>query len=306
VTAIFAFLPIRQTQSHLPRNLSDKVNGVIGLMRIGTNVHSMMAQHRLAGTVQAEEQTSYRLSSGDRVYRAAEDPAGLAISEKLKAKSKSTQMAERNANDGVSLLQVAEGTLQTVHELSGRLRELALQAATSTVGDGERVIINKEYQELKKEIQRTTEAASYNGMNILNGHGGRYDFQIGVNAEKKKDYISYDMNKVMNSINSLGLGGTDVLTMDHSQNVLSSIDQAIEKVSGGRASLGSLVNRMDSAIQNLQMSNEGSEASKSRIRDTDIAKETSNRAVTTIKKNATLALLTQVNKVPQRIQRLVE
>lgn len=274
-------------------------------MKVGTNTLSLLAQRRLGQVMNRQEEESIKLSSGDRIYTAAYDPAGLAISEGMRARSVSNQQAQRNVNDGISLLQVAEGTLNVLHEIGGRLRELAMQSATDTVGANERLIADKEFSNLKQEIQRLTSSTKYNGNHVINGKGSVYDIQIGVGNKSTEDRITYDLQKVLASANNFGLNGIDIRTKEGARSAFSSIDGMLGEVSSSRAKLGSAMNRMESARHSLQIHDENIQSSRSKIRDADVAAEASNHAKDEIIKSATIDMLNLVNKSPERVARLL-
>ncbi len=273
------------------------------IVRIGTNVQSMIGQRALTKSIQDAEVSSLKLSSGNRIYTAAVDPSGLAITEKMRAKSAGLSQAKRNANDTISLLQIAEGSLSSVHQLGGRLKELALQSSTDTLSDSDRQIANKEFQSLKTEIKRMQESVSYNGRRLTD-NGGAFSMQIGVN-NTSNDKINFDMKKALRSLDQLGISSTSIATRNSSRLALGTLDNMIEKVSASRADLGSTSTRMESAINNLMVSKEATESSKSQIRDTDFASEATNRATIEIKKNATMALLTSANHLPDQVMKLL-
>ncbi|MCK6595533.1 MAG: flagellin FliC [Bacteriovoracaceae bacterium] len=273
-------------------------------MRVSTNVNSMVAQRILKGHTIDESRENVRLSSGDRITSAAYDPSGLAISEKLRAKSRSLYQAERNSNDAISLLQVAEGSLGVMADMSQRLRELAMQASTDTVSDMDRSIIDKEFQSLKNEIKRLTESTKFNGNHIINDKGSVYDLQIGIGGDAFNDRLRYDMKRVMDSSNNFGIGNVDLRSKDSAQNSLKAISSMMSQISSSRAELGAMSNRMTSVIQNLQMSKEGTAATNSKIRDTDVAKESAEKMKTQIAANATSAMLANANSTPSVILKL--
>ncbi|MDD0851961.1 flagellin [Halobacteriovorax sp. GB3] len=274
-------------------------------MKVNTNPLSLLAQRRLGQVARRQEEESLRLSSGNRVYRAAFDPAGLAISAKLNAKSVSNLQAQRNVNDGVSLLQVAEGTLDTLHKIGGRLRELAMQAANDTVGVHEREIANREFVSLKDEVKRLTSSTKFNGNHILNGKGSVYDIQIGVNNNNREDRVSYNLEDVLKSANNFGLASVNITSKVGAQNSFRAIDGMLEEISSSRAKLGSAMNRMTSSLNNLQIHRENVEKSKSKIQDADVAKEASDHAKDEIIKNATLDMLRLVNQSPSHVAKLL-
>lgn len=274
-------------------------------LRINTNVTSLAAQRTLGNNNTEQAQTLGKLSSGTRIVRSADDAAGLAISEKLKAQVRSTNQAERNANDGISMIQTAEGGLNEVSNILIRLRELSVQSASDTVGDTERKFTDLEYQNLKQEIERISQVTEFNGKKLLNGQGDQYDFQIGINNDNFQDRISFDTQLLNSTIGSLGVDGLSVASKDDAQNGLSSIDNAIQMVSGQRAELGAKQNRLTSTIQNLQISSENLSAANSRIRDTDYAAETAKKTKLDILTNAGTSVLAQSNAQGQAALQLL-
>lgn len=273
--------------------------------RINTNVASLSAQRSLGINNRESQNTLSKLSSGSRITRAADDAAGLAISEKLNARIKSTAQANRNANDGISMVQTAEGGLDEVSNMLTRLRELSIQSASDTVGDTERSFSDMEYQNLKQEIERISQVTEFNGMKLLSGQGDKLDFQIGVNNDDFQDRISYDVQNTNASIASLGVDSLSVATKEGAQNSLQNIDSAIEKVSGQRAALGAIQNRLISTSNNLQVTNENLSSANSRIRDVDYAQASADNARNNILGQAGTAVLAQANQQGQNALRLI-
>jgi flagellin len=274
-------------------------------LRINTNVSSLAAQRTLGVNNAEQSQTLGKLSSGTRIVRSADDAAGLAISEKLKAQVRSVNQAERNANDGISMIQTAEGGLNEISNILVRLRELSIQSASDTVGDTERQFTNLEYQNLKQEMERISQVTEFNGKKLLNGEGDSYDFQIGINNDQFQDRISFDTQRLNSSIASLGVDGLAVSSKEEAQNGLAAIDAAIQNVSGQRAELGAKQNRLSSTIQNLQVSSENLSAANSRIRDTDYAAETAKKTKLDILTNAGTSVLAQSNAQGQAALKLI-
>ncbi len=264
-------------------------------LRINTNVVSLSAQRQLGVSNTQKQHSLEKLSSGTRITRAADDAAGLAISEKFKAQIRGLKQAERNAGDGISMIQTAEGGLNEVSNILSRLRELSMQAASDTVSDTERGFTNLEYQNLKQEIERISQVTEFNGNKLLNGVGGVYDFQVGINNDAFQDRITFDTNTLNSSVNALGVSEIDISSKGGAQNSLAVLDQAIETVSGQRAQLGAKQNRLSSTIQNLQVFNENLSAANSRIRDTDFAEETAKNTKLNILTNAGASVLAQSN-----------
>lgn len=263
--------------------------------RINTNVSAIAAQRAIGKTNMEQESSLQKLSSGSRINKASDDAAGLAISEKMKAEIRSARQADRNANDGISMVQVAEGGLNETQNILTRLRELAIQSASDTVGDAERNFTNMEYQNLLQEVDRISKVTEFNGRHLLDGSGDKLDFQVGTKADRETSVITYDSTLVNAGSGELGVEGLDVSSKDGAQSSLQSVDMAIEKVSGQRAFLGALQNRLISTSQNLQVSTENLSAANSRIRDVDYAEETAKSAKNSILQAAGTSVLAQAN-----------
>ena len=273
--------------------------------RINTNVSSIAAQRSLTIGNRESESTLAKLSSGSRITKAADDAAGLAISEKLKARIRSTDQANRNANDGISMVQTAEGGLDEISSMLTRLRELSIQSASDTVGDTERSFTDMEYQNLKQEIERISQVTEFNGLKLLDGQGEKLDFQIGVNNDVFQDRISYDVKNTNASLESLGVNEISVVSKENAQNAIKTIDGAIERISGQRASLGAIQNRLISTSKNLEITNENLSAANSRIRDVDYAKASAANARNNILNQAGTSVLAQANQQGQGALRLI-
>ncbi len=273
--------------------------------RINTNVSSIAAQRSLTKSNRDSQSTLAKMSSGTRITKAADDAAGLAISEKLKARIRSNSQANRNTNDGISMVQTAEGGLDEISNMLTRLRELSVQTASDTVGDTERGFTNMEYQNLKQEIERISQVTEFNGIKLLSGEGGILDFQVGVNNDEFQDRISYNTASQNAKLDSLGLTSLDVSQKEGAQNSLAVIDNAIEKVSGQRASLGAIQNRLISTSNNLETTNENLSAANSRIRDVDYAAAAADNAKNNILGQAGTSVLTQANAQGQNALRLL-
>ena len=265
------------------------------MFRIGTNTQSLLAQRNLGQVVRAEEKETVKLSSGSRIAKAAYDPSGLAIATGMKAKSVSNQQVQRNVNDSISLFQVAEGTLNVMHDIAGRLRELTIQAANDKLSNVDRVVANKEFRGLVTEVERLTASTKFNGNHLINGEGSVYDFQIGVNNNAKEDRIRYNLQEILDSGNNFGLNNANVLTKEAAQNNISIVNKMTSEISSSRAKIGSGMNRMEATLANLQYSHENIEASKSKIADTDFAKSTANSVKNSIMKQTTTSMLAQAN-----------
>lgn len=273
--------------------------------RINTNVSSLSAQRSLSVNNREAESNLAKLSSGNRITKAADDAAGLAISEKMKSGIRSMKQADRNANDGISMVQIAEGGLNEVSSILTRMRELAVQTASDTVGDVERDMTNMEYQNLKLELDRISQVTEFNGKKLLDGTGGQYDFQVGINNDSFQDRISYDASRVNAGLEGLAVTELDVSTKTGSQESLGALDKAIETVSGQRAFLGAIQNRLVSTSNNLQVSVENLSAANSRIRDVDYADATATKAKNDILNSAGTSVLAQANMSGQNALKLI-
>jgi flagellin len=268
-------------------------------LRINTNTASLNAQKNLMGTKLGLDKSLERLSSGYRINRAGDDAAGLAISENLKAQIRGLKQASRNAQDGVSLVQVAEGSLNEISSILIRLRELAVQAASDTIGPVERQFLNVEYDQLISEVDRIADGTEFNGTQLLSGTGSILDFQVGTRNDPNIDRLSFDASKADANAAALGVNLTSVADKASAQNSLSAIDQAIVSVSAMRADFGAVQNRLQSTISNLAVSVENMSAANSRIRDVDVAEETAELTRNNILLNAGTGVLAQANQSAQ-------
>ncbi len=265
-------------------------------LRINTNTASLNAQRNLMGTKLGLDKSLERLSSGYRINRAGDDAAGLAISENLRAQIRGLKQASRNAQDGVSLVQVAEGGLNEISSIMIRLRELAVQAASDTIGPVERQFLNVEYDQLISEIDRIADGTEFNGTQLLAGTGSVLDFQVGTRNDPNIDRLSFDASKADANSAALGVNLTSVADKASAQNSLSAIDTAIVSVSAMRADFGAIQNRLQSTIGNLAVSVENLSAANSRIRDVDVAEETAELTRNNILLNAGTSVLAQANQ----------
>lgn len=275
-------------------------------LRISTNVSSLNAQKNLTFTQRAMDTSLARLSSGFRINQAADDAAGLAISENLKAQIRGLRQASKNANDGISLVQVAEGGLNEVSSMLIRLRELAVQASSDTVGDTERKFIDVEFQQLKSEIQRIAEVTEFNGRDLLNGTGGVIDIQVGTHNDPFKDRISFNASAANSTLDSLGVVAEGVALKEGAQSSLAVLDAALTSVNAIRANFGAMQNRLQSTAANIAISDENLSAANSRIRDTDIAAESAEMTRNSILMQAGVSVLGQANSMSQVALKLLQ
>jgi flagellin len=246
-----------------------------------------------------------KLSTGERVTRASDDAAGLAISEKLKSQIRSLRQAKRNADDGISLIQTSEGALSEISSIITRLRELSIQAASDTVGNQERQFSDIEFQQLKEEVERIARSTAFNGTNLLNGTGGKLDIQIGLYNNQFNDRISYDATKNDATLASLGIAAETVATKEGAQMSLARLDDALVKINGIRSDLGAMQNRLTSVTNTLGITDENLSAANSRIRDVDVAAETADLTKNNILTQAGTSVLAQANQSPQMALKLL-
>lgn len=279
--------------------------GLIMGLRIRTNVASLQANNSLKKVKAAEVKTLQKLSSGSRITSASDDAAGLAISEKLRAQIVSTKQANRNANDGVSLVQTAEGGLNEVSNLLIRLRELSIQSASDTVGDTERQFSDLEAQQLSTEIDRIATSTKFNGRDLLSGEGGQVDLQVGIHNDEVNDRITYKPEESSVTLSALGISGFTVATKDDARGNLETIDKALNTVNGNRAQLGALQNRLQTTMSNLSVQNENLSTANSRIRDADIAQESADLAKNRILSEANTSVLMHTNNSMNNALKLV-
>ncbi|HJL16803.1 MAG TPA: flagellin [Sandaracinaceae bacterium LLY-WYZ-13_1] len=274
---------------------------------INTNIASLNAQRNLNATQHRLQGNFGRLSTGLRINQASDDAAGLGISEKLKSQIRSMSQAERNAQDGVSLLQTAEGAMNEVSGILTRMRELAVQSATDTVGATERGFINQEVSALQEELDRIAEVTEFNGAKLLDGSttGTTFNFQVGIGATTNdqiaatiKGTKAADLGIVTGGAVS-SVAGIDVSTATGATNALATIDAAINDVSSRRADIGSVQNRLQVTIANLGTARENLSAANSRIRDVDVAQETADMTRNNILMQAGTSVLAQANQAPQ-------
>ncbi len=268
-------------------------------LRINTNVASLAAQRNLGMNKLNLDNNLRKLSSGERITRAADDAAGLAISEKLKGHIRGLRQARRNSDDGISLIQTAEGGLSEISNIIVRLRELAVQAASDTVGDTERGFSDIEFQQLKDEINRISKGSEFNGRKLLDGTGGLVEIQVGIHNDPTQDRIKYDATTADATIESLGLIGETIAGKEGAQLSLERLDSALTRINGVRANLGALQNRLQSTSTNLAVTDENLSAANSRIRDVDVAAETADLAKNNILNQASVSVLAQANNAPQ-------
>lgn len=273
-------------------------------LRINTNVSAINARRLLVNSTEGTQKVLERLSSGNRINKAGDDAAGLAISENLRAQIRGLRQAKRNASDGISLVQVTEGGLNEISNILVRLRELAVQAASDTIGDTERSFTDREFQSLKQEIQRISETTNYNGTPLLSGREAPIDIQVGL-YNQANDRLSYDTKFADSRLEALGITNEAVLSKVGAQESLAKLDAGMKQVNEVRSTLGATQNRLQSTINNLAIYDENLSAANSRIRDADVAEESSELVKQQILQQAGVAVLGHANNFQQQAIKLL-
>ncbi len=292
-------------------------------LRINYNFESVSAQRSLGTTQQSFQRAIEQLSSGLRINRAADDAAGLAVSEKLKNQVRGLNQAQRNAQDAVSMLQVAEGALNETHAVLARLRELAVQSANDTLTDPDRLHIQAESNQLLAEIDRIAKSTQFNGITLLSGAGSvatGLTFHVGANTDTPagSNEITFTLNSastaglttgnvLMSALGSTSTGQLSSFSFQTSANVaISVLDTAIETISTRRGAIGAMQNRLSSEINSLGVASENTGAANSRIRDADVAQAVSEMVRNQILQQSSMAVLAQANQAPQMALQLLK
>ena len=278
---------------------------------INTNLTSLNAQRNIATSQMSLTTSMQRLSSGLRVNSAKDDAAGLSIAERMQAQIKGMNVAVRNANDGISLAQTAEGALGKVGESLQRMRELTVQARNSTNSGSDKDSLNKEFQQLASEIQRVLGGTTFNGKSIIGSDAAAQTFQIGANTTTN-DVITVTTNNMTADASIVAVTTDAAALIDSTTDatklatLINNLDGAIDRVNSERADYGATQNRFDSVISNLQVSVENQTSARSRIMDADFATETSNLSRAQILQQAGNAMIAQANQMPQQVLKLLQ
>jgi flagellin len=275
-------------------------------LRISTNMASISAQRTMAGSQREVQKSFAQLSGGSRITKAADDAAGLSISETLKSTVRGYTQAQRNANDGISMVQVSGGGLGEISNILTRMRELGVQAASDTVGDTERGFVNKEVQQLKSEMQRIAKTTRWGDNTLLDGSGKEYAFQVDINNNDFNDRIGFDASQQNATIDNLGVASFDFSDKHDAREALEVLEKAQTQVNGYRANLGAVQNRLISTTDNLGVAIENFSAANSRIRDTDVAQSSAELARNNIMQQASVSVLAQANQQPAMAMRLIQ
>lgn len=280
---------------------------------INTNIASLNAQRNLSASQGSLNTSIQRLSSGLRINSAKDDAAGVAIADRMSSQIRGNTVAIRNANDGISLAQTAEGSLNKVGDNLQRMRELAVQSMNGTNSGDDKTALDNEFGELAKEVQRINGGTTFNGLNVLAGDAGSLTFQIG-SGTSTDDSVTINTKNMLTDTTITAVAGTDnagagraVITGDATaiKGVVDQIDAALKTVNAERSTYGSTQNRFDSIISNLQVSVESQSASRSRIVDADFASETANMTRGQILQQAGTAMLSQANQLPNNVLSLL-
>lgn len=269
-------------------------------MRIQHNIAALNAHRQLGVNNTAAGKSLERLSSGFRINRAADDAAGLAISEKMRSQIRGLNQAIRNAQDGISLVQTAEGATQEIHSMLQRMRELAVQAASGTYTDDDRAALQDEVDQLIEEIDRIAKNTEFNTLTLLSGGITDSAIQVGANADQ-----TIEIEIASLTVSEIGISGLSISSGGSAQDAISTIDDAIKTVSEERAKLGALQNRLEHTIANLGVTMENLTAAESRIRDVDMAAEMMEFTKFNILNQASIAMLAQANMQPQSVLQLL-
>lgn len=281
--------------------------GEIGMgLRVRTNVPSLEVQRNLRKANTMVEQQFAKLSSGKRINRAADDAAGMAIATRLTAHIRGMNQAKRNANDGISMVQTAEGGIGEVSNIVIRMRELAVQAASDTIGNKERSLLNREFQALKTEVDRIADTTTFNGTSLLNGTNpqGVLQFQVGSDAGEE-NRISFDANEANVRIDHLGLSDADISERDNALETFQSLDESFDNLVSSRAKLGAMQARLTTTVSIIGSQVLNEEFARSVIEDADIAETTATLASQNVIKAGGLATLVQANDLPNGVIRLI-
>ena len=268
-------------------------------LRVNTNISSLNAQRNLAVTTRALDNTFRHLSSGLRITSAADDAAGLAVSENLRKNIASLRVAARNSNDGISVTEQAEGGMSQIGSLLSRMRELAVQSSSGTLANPERSHLNTEYAALADEIERISEQTVFNGVALTNGSTTQLDVQVGINNVAAVDRITINLFDLGATALQVDTGTHNIATATAAQTSLNALDSAIGSVNSMRASVGAIQNRLNAALGQLEISVETNSAAESRIRDADFATESAALARQQVLSQSGVAVLSQANTGPQ-------
>ena len=268
-------------------------------MRINTNLNGMIATNQMAKNTALAGNSMEKLSTGLRITKAGDDAAGLAVSEKMRAQIRGMEQAERNVQDGISMVQTAEGALEEAGNIAQRMRELAVQAGNDTLDTKDREKIKGELTQLQKEMSNIAEETTFNGNKLLNGNKGNFTIQAGANGETRTVEMK-DLSGVATNLSAL-----DVTSNATAKSAIANIDTALENINSARAGLGAMQNRLEYTSSNLTTSTENLTAAESRIRDVDVAKEMVKLSKLNILNQASQAMVSQAKQQPENVTQLL-
>lgn len=268
-------------------------------MRINTNINGMIATNQMAKNTALAGNSMEKLSTGLRITKAGDDAAGLAVSEKMRAQIRGMEQAERNVQDGISMVQTAEGALEEAGNIAQRMRELAVQGGNDTLSDEDRAKISGELVELQEEMANIATETKFNGNALLDNTAGDFTIQAGANGETRT-VVMEDLSDIANNISKL-----DVTTNAKAQSSIEKIDAALEEINSARANLGAMQNRLEYTATNLTTSTENLSAAESRIRDVDVAKEMVKLSKLNILNQASQAMVSQAKQQPESVTQLL-
>jgi flagellin len=273
-------------------------------LRVNTNVTSITAQRSLSTVTERLTGNFRRLSTGLRISTASDDAAGLAISERLRSQVRSLEQARRNASDGISFMQTAEGALNEVNSILIRLRELAIQSSNGSVNTQDKETLDQEFQNLVEEVDRIGRSTEFSGIKLLDGSASSVTFQVGLGTASGIDQLDVTLSPALST--SLSLNSLDIGSGGATSTAITSIDTAINSVSSLRGTLGAVQNRLAITINNLAISTENLTSAESRIRDVDVAYETAQLTRNNILQQASISVLSQANSQPQSALQLLQ
>lgn len=267
-------------------------------MRINTNLNAMIATNQMSKNTALAGSSMEKLSTGLRITKAGDDAAGLAVSEKMRAQIRGMEQAERNVQDGISMVQTAEGALEEAGNIAQRMRELGVQAGNDTLSDDDRTKVKKELEQLQDEMKKISEETKFNGKQLLNA-AGTFTIQAGANSETRK-ITTADLSSIAN-----GLSTISVSNSAQAQSFVEKVDTALESINNARSELGAMQNRLEYTANNLTTSTENLTAAESRIRDVDVAKEMVTLSKLNILNQASQAMVSQAKQQPESVSQLL-
>lgn len=282
-------------------------------LRINFNLSSLQSQRGLAASQFANSKAAEQLATGLRINRASDDPAGMAVSTKLKVQIQGLNQAQRNVQDGINTISIAEGALSQMHSILARMRELAVQASNDTLTNSDRAQSQSEFDALRTEITRIGDATQYASVPLLNGNASAFNLQVGANTPDllvvsfpNATVTGIEGDAAYTATGAAALSGTDLNSQATANAAISPLDAAIEVISGYRSALGAMTNRLQSTSDSLGVTSENVAAANSRIQDTDMAAAMSEMVRSQILQQAGIAVLAQANQAPQSVLKLLQ